>query len=223
MRRRFRIITGSVLVCATSLASVTLLGAPASAATYLCSETGCPAAESWISARGYPGNWKSYWNQSPGHNCTNYVAWRLIQNGTPRFMTRGNANTWAVTAAQAGILVDRTPTVGSIAQWESGRDGMSAAGHVAYVQKVEGDRVTISEDAWNDGSQLGPFRWRTISASQPSYYIHFAGARTSDWSQSLSVGERAGALDSSGTFITRDGVVDVDPSGDRGERHRHEW
>jgi len=49
----------------------------------------------------------------------------------------GNASAWAVSAAHAGYRVDRTPAVGSIAQWDA--SSVFVVGHVAYVTAVNGD------------------------------------------------------------------------------------
>lgn len=69
------------------------------ASTTLCSGT----AYTSCTSQGYPdygygiNSSTSYWNQIAGHNCTNYVAYRLIQNGlstTKPWSSSGNALTW---------------------------------------------------------------------------------------------------------------------------------
>ncbi|GIG23257.1 hypothetical protein Cch01nite_39810 [Cellulomonas chitinilytica] len=171
-RSRSTLIAGALTLLVTFSASVTT-SEPAHAATsYLCTETACPNGAQWAAARKIDGKWASYWGQAGGHNCTNYVAWRLQSLGVASFLTRGNAEGWARMAAAAGITVDHSPSVGAIAQWDANAGGMTSAGHVAYVEAVSGDTVTISEDAWNGGAQTGPFRWRNITASTPSHYLH---------------------------------------------------
>jgi surface antigen len=85
------------------------------------------------------------------HNCTLYAAYRLKQNGFKDPGNWGNASNWANAAHVDNILVDQTPAVGSIAQWNSVN---KSPGHVAYVEKVDynsSGRVTgiaITEDNW---------------------------------------------------------------------------
>ena len=101
------------------------------------------------------------WGMAYGQ-CVSYAAWMIYQNnggaqhpptvpdqgwfpsdglakGPVRY-TWGNAGDWNVSAANAGFAVDRTPRVGSIAQWVNGSDGGAfTVGHVAYVTAVYGD------------------------------------------------------------------------------------
>ncbi|HMR54979.1 MAG TPA: LysM peptidoglycan-binding domain-containing protein [Candidatus Doudnabacteria bacterium] len=85
-----------------------------------------------------------------GH-CTAYVA------GKVKVYWRGNANMWAKNAARAGATVNRTPKVGSIIQTNESRWG-----HVGYIEKVEGSKVTFSE--WNYAG-LGVRTVRTLDMS----------------------------------------------------------
>jgi surface antigen len=75
--------------------------------------------------------------------CTYYVASR--RNVPP---TWGNANTWYYNAQSSGFSVGSVPVPGAIA-WSGG----GYYGHVAYVESVSGNMVTISEmnfnGAWN--------------------------------------------------------------------------
>lgn len=119
---------------------------------------------------------KSYWTMAPGHNCTNYVAYRLIQDGMPKKITwLHNAGDWAREAKQKGFLVDKNPTVGSVAQWNNGAGGMSSAGHVAYIIAVTPNSITVAEDNYSSG----PMAIRTITTNDPGYpsnIIHFTPA-----------------------------------------------
>ncbi|MEO5920006.1 MAG: CHAP domain-containing protein [Pseudolysinimonas sp.] len=140
----------------------------------------------------------SFWGMYSGHNCTNYVAWRLSEDGvTEPPILLGNAATWAERAARVGITVDHTPSVGAVAQWDAHAGGNSYAGHVAYIEAVNDDgTITISEDYWHHGNQLGPLTFRTISPSKISNIIHFessfdlalqvrqATLRTAGWQES---------------------------------------
>ncbi len=115
---------------------------------------------------------KMWWRMYSGHNCTNYVAYRLIQNGysSERPWTgSGNATNWGVAMKS---ITDTTPTVGSVAWWKAGQGGVGSAGHVAYVEKVvSSTEIIVSQDSWG-----GDFSWRRItksSSSWPSGFIHF--------------------------------------------------
>ena len=113
-----------------------------------------------------------YWKMYSGHNCTNYVAYRLIQSGMPDtrpWEGNGNASNWGV--AMAGIA-DQTPTVGSVAWYRPNVTPAGGNGHVAYVEQVISDtEIIVSEDYWG-----GDFYWRRITKTGggwPSGFIHF--------------------------------------------------
>lgn len=140
--------------------------------TYLCSGyAGCQAA-------GY-GNYgyrqassTMYWRMFTGHNCTNYVAYRLVQSGMPNVRPwegSGNASNWGVAMAS---ITDQTPTVGSVAWYRPHVTPAGANGHVAIVEQVISDtEIIVSEDYWG-----GDFHWRRITKSGggwPTGFIHF--------------------------------------------------
>lgn len=98
-------------------------------------------------------------NSSNGYSrgyCTWYVAnKRYVPSGL------GDANTWYSRASHYGLSVGSKPAVGAIAQTSVG-----PLGHVAYVESVNGDMVTISEMnyvGWNRVST------RTVPASTFRY------------------------------------------------------
>lgn len=70
----------------------------------------------------------------------------------------GNGGSWVANAAAQGIPTGSTPQVGAIAE---------QPGHVAYVEAVNGNMVTISEMGWN--YQQGQFNRRTVPASNFRY------------------------------------------------------
>lgn len=113
-----------------------------------------------------------YWRMATGHNCTNYVAYRLVQNGLPNtkpWSTTGNAYNWGIANAK---LTDQTPTVGSVAWWAANRPPIGRSGHVSYVEQVvSADEIIVSEDNWG-----GNFHWRRVTRDKywPSGFIHFA-------------------------------------------------
>lgn len=118
----------------------------------------------------------SYWTMAPDHNCTNYVAWRLISAGMrPNIKWLHNASEWAREARAKDIQVDHIPEVGAVAQWNAGSPG-SYSGHVAYVEAVGEGWILISEDNYASGPRKvevvrpGTPRW-------PSNFIHFITPR----------------------------------------------
>ena len=101
---------------------------------------------------------KMYWRMYSGHNCTNYVAYRMIKAGVSSerpWSGSGMARNWGLAMSK---ITDKTPTVGSVAWWAAG-DGVGSSGHVAIVEKViSPTQIQISEDSWS-----GTFHWRTIT------------------------------------------------------------
>lgn len=84
--------------------------------------------------------------------CTYYVAGR-------RFIPwSGNAITWLTGARNFGYATGNTPQVGAIVVTNEG----GSAGHVAYIDAVDGDQITISEMNYRG---FGVISSRTISAS----------------------------------------------------------
>jgi surface antigen len=109
-----------------------------------------------------------HWRMYRGHNCTNYVAWRLTRDGVqePGYLL-GNARSWADRAKRHGVPVTTTPEVGAVGTW-SGRN------HVVYVEQVAPTWLLISEDSWSSK------RYRRYIAykgerNYPTKFIHFAG------------------------------------------------
>lgn len=72
---------------------------------------------------------------APGY-CTDYVAQKV------KVTWSGNANQWLANATAQGYRVDFRPLPASILVTNESRYG-----HVAYIESVEGSKVTISE--WN--------------------------------------------------------------------------
>src|SRR5690348_7155455 len=104
-----------------------------------------------------------WWRMYSGHNCTNYVSYRMISRGmssTRPWSGSGDARNWGVVFSSK---VDQSPMIGSIAWWSSN--------HVAYVQKIiDADTIVISEDHYR-----GDFDWRKIQRSGggwPTGFIH---------------------------------------------------
>ncbi len=155
------------------LLSLLALVGPAQAITsgYLC--TGYSACKS----AGYPSagyaanNNRMYWRMYSGHNCTNYVAYRMVKAGMPNvrpWSGSGNATNWGV---EMRNKTDQQPRVGAVAWWRANVPGAGSAGHVAYVERViSPTEIVISEDSWG-----GTFHWRKLvkGTGWPSGFIHF--------------------------------------------------
>ena len=178
-RRRSRTASAVVIgllagLLAALAPAVPVVSAPAASASsaYLCmGYTRC--ADSGYSHAGYASrSGTMYWRMYSGHNCTNYVAYRMIQAGmSPErpFSGSGNAYNWGL--AMRGIT-DQRPAVGAVAWWNRNVPGAGSVGHVAYVEKVVSPTVIIvSQDSWG-----GDFSWKRIDKNDtgwPSGFIHF--------------------------------------------------
>ena len=104
-RRRGAVITSAVALL--SFGGMFAVAQPASATVtttctgsgYKCDTTGYGKAAN-----------KSYWTMAPGHNCTNYVAYRLIQDGMPPNITwLHNGGDWAARPASTTFRWTRRP------------------------------------------------------------------------------------------------------------------
>ena len=156
-----------VLAMPTTVGKITL-----TTSTYLCDGyAGCQAA-GYGNAGYRQASSTMYWRMFAGHNCTNYVAYRLIQSGMPDvrpWTGDGNASNWGVAMAS---ITDQTPTVGSVAWYKPHVTPAGSNGHVAFVEKVISDtEIVVSEDYWG-----GDFHWRRVTKTGggwPSGFIHF--------------------------------------------------
>ena len=178
-RTRDRAARLTVVVAIFIAALAPLTAAPADAAPAItrpivtCTSDSCDGGL-WGAARG-ASNEISYWGMGAGHNCTNYVAWKLISNGVDRpNISLGDAAQWADSAVSNGIVVNRTPAIGSVAQWDAFASNVGMYGHVAYVEKVNADgTILISEDAWRPNNRGGPLTFRIVDATSVSHFLHF--------------------------------------------------
>jgi surface antigen len=126
----------------------------------------------------------SYWTMYPGNNCTNYVAYvesTVYGVITPTF-NLGDGGFWATVAAQNGVLVNHTPSVGSVAMWSGGSSGIPSEGHVAVVEAVGPDNSYIVISQQHMSAEPDGYDWTMINASPalnqweqwPSNFIHFS-------------------------------------------------
>lgn len=102
---------------------------------------------------------RPYANEShkfPWGQCTWYVAQR-------RYIPwSGNAKTWIYKAAEYGFVTGNEPKIGSIVQTREN----SYYGHVAYVESIDGEYITVSEMHLGQGIKkvrvLNKDDWRII-------------------------------------------------------------
>lgn len=102
-------------------------------------------------------------------NCTCYSWGRAYEIlGSRPNLSTGNANTfYSYNQKNKAYAYGSVPKLGAIACWNGGKSG-----HVAVVEKISGNTVTISESHWKGT------RWdmRNITAGKESNYIsNFAG------------------------------------------------
>ncbi|MGI9085755.1 MAG: CHAP domain-containing protein [Aeromicrobium sp.] len=171
--RRIGSLLGAVLAAAT-LVVVGPASTPAVGATVLCS--GVAVKDVAKCDSGWAANMHfMHWRMYSGHNCTNYVAYRLKRDGVPMPSYRlGNADTWAPNAKRNGVRVDSQPVVGSVGAWPGRR-------HIVYVDQVGPNYLIISEDNWPGYYPKGMYRKLKVSKGDrmyPTQFIHFKGNST---------------------------------------------
>ena len=159
-------------------------GSAAWADTRLCSGYDECRASGYSDADYGSNSMNPYWNMVAGHNCTNYVAYRLVRAGLPNVRPpadpgrqNNHLDAWQWGEVYAS-RTDTTPASGSVAWWAADA-GKGAIGHVAWVEAVNPDgSVTISEDS----SSGHDFDWKTIPPGHgwPTGFIHFGADARSD-------------------------------------------
>ena len=210
-RRLVRVL--GALVTATALVMVGVVSAAPAEAASASSTTLCQGFTACVkqgrSHAGYASVFRgSFWSMRAGHNCTNYVGFRLTHGRlVPRPPGANDSGTWGAAAQKAGIPVNRTPRVGSVAWWKPRYHGASKGGHVAYVEAVRPDgSIVISEDHLG-----GTFMWRVLKRNGrawPSGFIHFAENDGSPAGSMLwARGDGAGVVRLSGTASEPDVVA----------------
>jgi hypothetical protein len=181
--------------CAALLATLTCLlaGSPAAQAAgrrlcdgyAACTAAGFPSHDYGVHGSG------SYWLMSAGDECTNYAAYveQTVYGVPAPGYILGDGGSWAITAAAHGAAVDHTPSVGAVAEWDDGTDGIGGPGHVGVVEAVGqvGDRISwIDVSQQHIDSDADGYDWERIYAHSspstwepwPSHFIHFAGRAT---------------------------------------------
>jgi surface antigen len=119
----------------------------------------------------YGGSYPSHNAYGP-HNCTLYVAYLLQESGITLSWS-ANASYWASAAASNGAVVNQTPAVGSVAQWNSG--------HIAFVDAVTAHYILITSDNFQPygvgempGGFSDSFDIARNSPAMPDNFIHIA-------------------------------------------------
>jgi surface antigen len=185
--------------CAIALATLALVVAGLAVWTGTARAAGTRVCDGWAtcsaagdSSHGYGAHAEtSYWMMSAGDECTNYTAYveQTVYGVKPPDYTLGDGGVWAQTAAEHGVAVDHTPTVGAVAEWDDGTAGIGGPGHVGVVERVgwSGNHIRwidISQQHIDDDAD--GYDWERIYAHSspsewepwPSNFIHFTGAPT---------------------------------------------
>jgi surface antigen len=175
----------AAIACAALCACGLWFSGVARADTSLICSGYSPCSAPGLTTHAYPSfAAQSWWSMYAGINCTNYAAYvesRIYGVPTPGLLL-GDADQWSGRASEAGIPVDETPTVGSVAVWGSGAPGMGGYGHVAIVEAIgpNGGYIDVSQSGMgtaNDGySWERVYRDGSSWESWPSSFIHFAGS-----------------------------------------------
>ena len=129
---------------------------------------------------------QSFWGMTAGHNCTNYVAYRLTHG---RLVARppgtNSAMTWGPAAVPAASRSTTSlPSAPCVVGGRS-RRAPATSGHVAYVEAVLPGALLVSEDNLH-----GDFRWRLMTRSDgtwPSGFIHYPASDGSPTGEFTSV------------------------------------
>jgi surface antigen len=123
----------------------------------------------------YGGSYPSYNAYGP-HNCTLYVAYLLQESGVSLSWS-ANASNWASEAESNEAIVNSTPAVGSVAQWNSG--------HIAFVDAVTAQYILITADNFQPygvgtmpGGFSDSFDIARTSPAMPDNFIHFTSPVT---------------------------------------------
>lgn len=109
-------------------------------------------------------------NRYVAGQCTWYAYNRRKEMGigTPSYLHNGGE--WYLNAPRYGLRVDHVPQVGAALSFPPGVAGADGTyGHVAVVESVSGNTVTISEM-----NVKGPYvvSWRTLSNASAYWYVH---------------------------------------------------
>ncbi len=100
--------------------------------------------------------------------CASYAAWRIAKE-TGVYYRWGNAVNFTQNAINAGYQ-EGPPMPGSIAIMDPAKAGQGY-GHVAWVEAVNGNMVTVSQYNYDYGQGYGMYSMMTLSSSAFDHYV----------------------------------------------------
>lgn len=102
--------------------------------------------------------------------CASYVAWRIAKE-TGVYYRWGNAKDFTNNAVNAGYqYLGMNPQPGSIAVMDPAKAGQGY-GHVAWVEGVSGDMVTVSQYNYDYGQGFGMYSMMTMSKYAFDHFV----------------------------------------------------
>ncbi len=102
--------------------------------------------------------------------CASYVAWRIAKE-TGIYYEWGNAKDFTWNAKNAGYqYLGLNPQPGSIAVMDPAKAGQGY-GHVAWVEAVSGDMVTVSQYNYDYGQGYGMYSMMTMSKYNFDHFV----------------------------------------------------
>lgn len=145
---------------------------------YVLIDSGSLGAYPWNSSNcpmlGYLSTGGADGNGSDGRGygcrqCASYAAWRIAKE-TGIYYNWGNAVEFTQHAINAGYH-EGGPQAGSIAVMDPAKAGQGF-GHVAWVEAVSGDKVTVSQYNYDYGQGYGMYSEMVLSSSAFDHYVH---------------------------------------------------
>jgi len=102
--------------------------------------------------------------------CASYAAWRIAKE-TGVYYRWGNAKDFTQNARNAGYqYLGSSPQPGSIAVMDPAKAGQGY-GHIAWVEAVSGNMVTVSQYNYDYGQGYGMYSVMTLSANAFDHYV----------------------------------------------------
>ncbi len=146
---------------------------------YVLVDSGLLTAYPWNSANcpmwGYLSTGGANGNGGDGYGygcrqCASYVAWRIARE-TGIYYNWGNAVNFTQNAINAGYPdLGMNPQPGSIAVMDPAKAGQGF-GHVAWVEAVSGDKVTVSQYNYDYGQGYGMYSQMVLSKYAFDHYV----------------------------------------------------
>lgn len=104
-------------------------------------------------------------------NCTGYAWGRALEAWGSCNLPTTDAENWYPNAVACGYQIGSEPKVGAVICWRKGQAGVHSdgAGHVAFVESVNGDKVLWSQSDYSGTVANGRF-WRLLSGRPETYF-----------------------------------------------------